>query len=107
MVKNSPVKYRRLIRDTGLILRSGRPPEEGHGNPLQHFCLEKPMDGRAWQATVHRLAKKRTELKRLSTHTHAQSTKRLSNLLRFTQLVGSRGRIFTWATASRPMLLSV
>ena len=62
------------------------------------------MDGRAWQGTVHRLAKKRTQLKWLSTHTHAQSTKRLSNLLRFTQLVGSRGRIFTWATASRPML---
>ena len=89
MVKNSPVKCRRLIRDGGLILGSGRPPEEGHGNPLQYFCLEKPMDEKAWQATVHRVAKNRTLLKRLSTHTHAQSTKRLSNLLKFTQLVGS------------------
>ena len=28
-------------------------PEEGNGNPLQHSCLEKPMDRGAWQATVH------------------------------------------------------
>ena len=49
------------------------------------------MDGRAWQATVHRVAKNQTQLKRLSTYTHAQSTNRLSNLLKFTQLVGSSG----------------
>ena len=32
-------------------------PGEGHGNPLQHFCLENPMDSGAWRATVHRLEK--------------------------------------------------
>ena len=26
---------------------------EGNGNPLQYSCLENPMDGGAWQATVH------------------------------------------------------
>ena len=26
---------------------------EGNGNPRQHSCLENPMDGGAWQATVH------------------------------------------------------
>ena len=31
----------------------------GHGNPLQYFCLENPMDRGAW-ATVPRVAKNRT-----------------------------------------------
>ena len=35
---------------------------EGNGNPLQYSCLENPMDGGAWWATVHRLAKSRTRL---------------------------------------------
>ena len=30
-----------------------RPPEGGHGNPLQCSCLENPMNWGAWQATVH------------------------------------------------------
>ena len=32
------------IRDKGSIPGSGRSPEGGHGNPLQHSCLEDPMD---------------------------------------------------------------
>ena len=32
-------------------------PGEGNGNPFQYSCLEDPMDGRAWQATVYRIAK--------------------------------------------------
>ena len=27
-------------------------PGEGQGNPLQYSCLENPMDGGAWCATV-------------------------------------------------------
>ena len=27
--------------------------ETGNGNPLQYSCLENPMDGGAWWATVH------------------------------------------------------
>ena len=34
----------------------------GNGNPLQYSCLEKPMDKGAWQATVHGVAKSRTQL---------------------------------------------
>ena len=30
--------------DVGSILRSGRSPGGGHGNPLQYSCLENPMD---------------------------------------------------------------
>ena len=35
---------------------------EGNGTPLQHSCLESPMDGRAWWAAVHGVAKSRTRL---------------------------------------------
>ena len=31
------------------------------GNPLQYFCLENPMDGGAWWAAVHGVAKSRTQ----------------------------------------------
>ena len=34
----------------------------GNGNPLQYSCLEKPMDGGDWQATVHGVAKSWTRL---------------------------------------------
>ena len=34
--------------DLGSIPGSGRAPGEGNGNPLQHFCLENPMDRGAW-----------------------------------------------------------
>ena len=35
---------------------------EGNGTPLQHSCLENPMDGEAWWAAVHEVAKSRTQL---------------------------------------------
>ena len=35
---------------------------EGNGNPLQSSCLENPMDGGAWWATVHGVAKSRAQL---------------------------------------------
>ena len=35
---------------------------EGNGTPLQHSCLENPMDGGAWKAAVHGVAKSRTRL---------------------------------------------
>ena len=45
-----------------------RSPGEGNGNPLQYSCLENSMDTGAWWATVHRVTKSWTRLKRLSTH---------------------------------------
>ena len=42
------------VGDLGLILGSGRPPEEGNGNPLPYSGLENTMNRGAWQATVHR-----------------------------------------------------
>ena len=35
---------------------------EGDDTPLQYSCLENPMDREAWQATVHGIAKSRTQL---------------------------------------------
>ena len=34
--------------DPGSILGSGRSPGEGNGYPLHDYCLENPMDRRAW-----------------------------------------------------------
>ena len=42
--------------------------EEGNGTPLQCSCLENPMDGGAWWAAVHGVAKGRTWLSDFSLH---------------------------------------
>ena len=42
--------------DAGSIPGLGRSPGEGNGNPLQYSCLENPMEGGAWRATVHGVA---------------------------------------------------
>ena len=49
VVKNLPAR----AGDMGLIPGLGRSPGGGDSNPLQHSCLENPMDRGAWQATVH------------------------------------------------------
>ena len=43
--------------DLGSILGWGRSPGKGNGNPLQYSCLKNPIDGGAWWATVHGVAK--------------------------------------------------
>ena len=48
--------------DLGSIPGLGRSPGGRHGNPLQYSCLENPLDGGAWWATVHGVAKNRTRL---------------------------------------------
>ena len=51
------------VGDLGLIPRSGRPAEEGNGNPLQSSCLENSMDRGAWWATAHGVTKSQTWLR--------------------------------------------
>ena len=58
----NPTAIAGKVRDVGSISRSGGPRGGGHGNPLQYFCLENPMDGGAWWATVHGIAKSQTQL---------------------------------------------
>ena len=50
------------VGDPGSIPGLGRSPGEGNGNLLQCSCLNNPMDGGAWQATVHGVAKSWTRL---------------------------------------------
>ena len=50
------------VGDLGSIPGLGRSPREGNGNPLQHPCLENPMDRGAWQTTVHRVTRVRHNL---------------------------------------------
>ena len=47
------------VGDPGSIPGSGRSPGEGNGNPLHYSCRENPVDGEAWEATVHWVAKSR------------------------------------------------
>ena len=54
------------VGDLGLIPGSGRSPGEGNGNPLQYSCLENPMDGGAWWATVHGVTKSWTPMSDLT-----------------------------------------
>ena len=43
---------------------------EGNGTPLQYSCLENPMDGGAWWAAVHGVAKSRTRLSEFTFNFH-------------------------------------
>ena len=56
------------VRETGSISGLGKSPGGGYGNQLQYSCLEKPTDRGAWWATVHRVTKSQTCLRRLSMH---------------------------------------
>ena len=58
VVKNPPAN----AGDMGSIPTSGRAPVEENGSPLQYPCLENSMDREAWQASVHGVAKSRTQL---------------------------------------------
>ena len=61
------------VGDLGSIPGSVRSPGEGNGNPLQYSCLENPMDGAAWWAAVHGVARSRTRLSKFTFtfHFHA------------------------------------
>ena len=58
VVKNLPAN----AGDVGSIPGSGRSLGGGNGNPLQYPCLEKPMDRRAWWASVSGVTKSQTQL---------------------------------------------
>ena len=61
MVKNLPANTGDT-RDTSLIPGWGRSPEGGNDNLFLYSYLENSMDRGAWQATVHGVAKSRTQL---------------------------------------------
>ena len=45
-------------------------PGEGNGTPPQYSCLENSMDGGAWWAVVHGVAKSRTRLSDFMSTSH-------------------------------------
>ena len=57
--------------DAGSAPGSGRSPGEGNGNPLQYSCRGTPVDGEAWRAAVHGVAKSQTRLSDWA-HTHTR-----------------------------------
>ena len=88
--------------DVDSIPGLGRSLGEGNGNPLEYSCLENPMDGGAWWATVHGVAKSRT---RLSDLTYEQIyAKKFDNLEKNRQLsrniqsTKTESRRNTWAS---------
>ena len=72
VVKN-PLDNAGNVREAGSIPGQGRSPGGGHGNLFQYSCLENPMDGGAWRATVHRVAKSQTWLKWRNTYTQKET----------------------------------
>ena len=62
---NSPA-IQENVGEAGSIPGLGR--SQGHGNSFQYSCLETPTHRRAWQAVVHEVPKRQTQLKLLSMH---------------------------------------
>ena len=62
---------------------------EGNGNPLQHSCLENPMVGGAWYATVHGVAKSWT---RLSDFTSLHFT----SVVNLEKAMATHSSVLTW-----------
>ena len=82
MVKNSPANAGD-IKDTGSIPGSGRSRGGGHGNSLQHLCLENPMDRGPWWAIVHGV-------------TESDTTECLSMHWSFYTFMTSQGLLIYW-----------
>ena len=62
VVKHSPANAGN-IRDGNSISRLGRSSRRGHGNPLQHPCLENPMAGKPADCiSLHRTESDTTEV---------------------------------------------
>ena len=52
------------------------PVREGDGTPLQYSCLENPMDGGAWKAAVHGVAKSQTRLSDFTFNFHFHTSEK-------------------------------
>ena len=82
MVKNPPTKAGGR-RDVSSIPGLGRSPGREHDNPFQYSCLENPMDRGDWQATLYRVTKSWTRLKRPNTYTIIVTIKKTTAIMSF------------------------
>ena len=62
------------VGDSGSIPGVGRPPGEGNSNPLQDYCLENPMNRRAWWAIAHEVMKESDMNYQLNNNTPTESS---------------------------------
>ena len=76
VVKNLPASAGDA-RDLGPIPGWGRATREENGNPLQHSCLENPMDRGDWQATVHGIVKSQDTIEWAYTYTYTYTRRDL------------------------------
>ena len=51
-----------VLFEKSLLGSTSHDSGEGNGTPFQYSCLENPMDGGAWGAAVHGVAKSQTRL---------------------------------------------
>ena len=49
--------------DAGSIPGSGKSPGKGNDNPFQSSCLENPMGGEVWWATVYGVTQSQRQLR--------------------------------------------
>ena len=68
---------------------------EGSGIPLQYFCSENPMDGGAWWAAVHGVAKSWTQLGdfTFTFHSHALEKEMAAHSSVLAQRIPGRGSL--------------
>ena len=71
--------YYRILNIAPCVIQYG----EGNGTPLQYSCLENSMDGGAWWAAVHGVAKNRTWLSNFTFtfHFHALEKEMATSVL--------------------------
>ena len=60
--KRKAKKQKSTSGTAGTLTVGSRRNGEGNDTPLQYSCLANPMDGGAWWAAVHGVAKSRTQL---------------------------------------------
>ena len=73
------VKHLPSMQETWVWSLDGEDPlEKEMETPLQYSCLENPMDGEAWWATVYGVTKSRTRLSDF-TSLHLQNSTKLQN----------------------------
>ena len=66
--------------DLGSILRLGRSPGEGHGNPLQYSCLENPHGQRSLEGYSPWCPKEPDTTEQISKHTIVTRTQDIQQM---------------------------
>ena len=75
--KESTCEYRRCWFDPWV----GKIPGDENGNPIQHSCLENPMNRVAWWAAVHGVSESQTGLSSVSRHAQLTDQEKLSSVV--------------------------